>query len=127
MIALPAAACTHQSVNLRFRSDIDTSCRFVEQQDFRILMEHTRNRDFLLIAAREFSDRLLWRRSFDLQTSHPVGDCESTTLEIQPTQSRVRCHPTVGHVVRDRTGLREALGLSVFGDEAKTIRDAMPW
>ena len=57
----------HQRVDLRLRPDVDALRRLVEDQDRRLVSQPARQRDLLLVAARERADVGVDRRGLDAQ------------------------------------------------------------
>ena len=68
----PDASRVEQRVDLRLAADVDAARRLVEQQDVDVVVQQARERDLLLVAARQLADRLPRARAADRQPLDPA-------------------------------------------------------
>jgi hypothetical protein len=112
---------TQEMVNLRFRSDIDATRWFFEQEETAAGFEPARENGFLLIAAAQGADKPLRIARADIDARHGVHDATTfeTLREIakegNTEDARVRVD-----VLTDGEGSGETLFGALAGDEADT-------
>ena len=71
-----------EAINLILRANVDTSRRFIEEDDIGFFAEPSSDQNFLLVTAREELRKLLQRRSLDRKCFDKLANCLSDFLII---------------------------------------------
>ncbi|KGC98036.1 ABC transporter, carbohydrate uptake transporter-2 (CUT2) family, ATP-binding domain protein [Burkholderia pseudomallei] len=112
-----------QPVDLRFRADIDAHRRLVEQIDRRRASEPLRERDLLLVAARQEARGQVRPRGTDVEPADQRAGDVGLAAPVHEAEARyarqVGEHDVLAHRQRERDAVRGA----VFRDERDAVRD----
>src|SRR5665647_3371516 len=109
-----------QTVNLSLRAHVNAAGWLIHQQNLGLASQHFRQDDFLLVATREFTNRLTRAASFYLQVEHsPHGDVGDASTR-NPTHGAHCGNIRQSNVVSNRRSENHTLASTLFRNEGDT-------